>query len=44
MPSQKILDIKKQQVADIKEKLSSAVAGVLVDYRGINAADDTKAS
>lgn len=42
MPSQKILDIKKQQVADIKEKLSSAVAGVLVDYRGINAADDTK--
>ncbi len=42
MPSQKVLDIKKQQVAEIKEKLSNAVAGVLVDYRGISAADDTK--
>ena len=41
MPSQAILEQKKQQVAELKEKFSNAVAGVLVDYRGINAADDT---
>ena len=42
MPSQKILDLKKQQVAELKEKVASSVAGVLVDYRGISAGDDTK--
>lgn len=41
MPSQVILEKKKQQVAELKEKLSNAVAGVLVDYRGISAGDDT---
>mgnify|MGYP004621420853 CR=1 FL=1 len=42
MPSQKILEMKKQQVADLKEKVANSVAGVLVDYRGISAGDDTK--
>lgn len=41
MPSEKILEIKKQQVEAIKETLSSACAGVVVDYKGINVADDT---
>ena len=41
MPSQVILEKKKQQVAELKEKLSNAVAGVLVDYKGISAGDDT---
>ena len=42
MPSQKILEMKKQQVADLTEKVANSVAGVLVDYRGISAGDDTK--
>ncbi len=42
MPSQKVLEAKKEQVAKIKELVSNSVAGVLVDYRGINAGDDTK--
>lgn len=42
MPSIKALEMKKQQVADLKEHLSNAVAGVLVDYKGITVADDTK--
>lgn len=42
MPSQSVLEMKQQQVADIKAKVESAVAGVLVDYSGISVADDTK--
>lgn len=42
MPSAKILAEKKQIVADLAEKLKSSCAGVLVDYKGINVADDTK--
>ena len=42
MPSQKILEAKKEQVAKIKELVANSVAGVLVDYRGISAGDDTK--
>ena len=42
MPSQMVLEAKKQQVADIKAKIESACAGVLVDYSGISVADDTK--
>lgn len=42
MPSVKALEMKKQQVADLKEHLDGAVAGVLVDYKGITVADDTK--
>lgn len=42
MPSEKVLESKKQIVADLTETLKSSVAGVLVDYKGINVADDTK--
>lgn len=42
MPSEKVLEIKKQQVSDLKERFEKACAGVIVDYKGINVADDTK--
>jgi large subunit ribosomal protein L10 len=42
MPSEKILEQKKQVVAELTEKLKNAVSGVLVDYKGINVASDTK--
>lgn len=42
MPSEKVLQAKQQIVADLKEKLEGAVAGVVVDYKGITVADDTK--
>ena len=42
MPSEKILQEKKEAVAALSEKLKNAQAGVLVDYIGINVADDTK--
>ena len=42
MPSEKILQAKQQQVADITEKIKEASAGVLVNYIGINVADDTR--
>lgn len=42
MPSEKVLELKKQQVVDLKERLDSACAGVIVDYKGISVADDTK--
>ena len=38
----KFLESKKQIVADLTETLKSSAAGVLVDYKGINVADDTK--
>ncbi|MBE6827247.1 MAG: 50S ribosomal protein L10 [Ruminococcaceae bacterium] len=41
MPSEKVLEIKKQQVAELKERFNNACAGVIVDYKGINVADDT---
>lgn len=41
MPSAKVLEQKKEQVAQLSEKLNSAVAGVIVDYKGITVADDT---
>ena len=41
MPSEKVLEVKQQQVAVLKEQLNNACAGVLVDYMGINVADDT---
>lgn len=41
MPNAKVLEEKKQIVADLAEKMKSASAGVLVDYKGINVADDT---
>ena len=42
MPSAKILSEKQAYVAALKEKIASSVAGVVVDYKGINVADDTK--
>ena len=42
MPSAKVLEAKKAQVELIKGKLDNAVAGILVDYKGISVADDTK--
>ena len=42
MPSEKILQAKKDAVVELVEKLKNAQAGVLVDYIGINVADDTK--
>lgn len=42
MPSEKILEQKKQIVADLAEKLHGSCAGVLVDYKGITVAEDTK--
>ena len=42
MTSEKVLESKKQIVADLTETLKSSAAGVLVDYKGINVADDTK--
>lgn len=41
MPSAKVLEQKKQVVADLTERLNSSCAGVIVDYRGINVTDDT---
>lgn len=42
MPSEKVLQAKKRMVADLTEKIKASTAGVLVDYKGINVADDTK--
>lgn len=42
MPSEKVLEMKKQQVADLKARFDAACAGVIVDYKGISVADDTK--
>ena len=42
MPSEEALQAKQEAVAQLKSKLDGAVAGVLVDYRGITVADDTK--
>ncbi|MBQ3150497.1 MAG: 50S ribosomal protein L10 [Clostridia bacterium] len=41
MPSVKVLEQKKQIVADLTDVLKGACAGVVVDYKGINVADDT---
>ena len=41
MPSNKILEEKKQVVESLAAKLQSAAAGVLVKYEGIKVADDT---
>ena len=42
MPSEKILEQKKVLVAELTEQLKEACAGVIVDYKGISVADDTK--
>jgi len=42
LPSQKVLKEKKAIVAALTERLQNSVAGVVVNYKGINVADDTK--
>lgn len=42
MPNEKVLQSKQQLVADLAQKLKDASAGVIVDYKGITVADDTK--
>lgn len=42
MPSEKVLEEKKQIVSELSDKLKNAVSGVLVDYKGITVEDDTK--
>lgn len=41
MPSAKILEQKQQVVNELTEKLQTAVAGVLVDHRGLTVEEDT---
>lgn len=42
MPSQKILEAKKQVVEEIKAQLTKAVSGVFVDYCGLTVEQDTE--
>lgn len=42
MPSNAILEQKQKLVEALTEKLKSSIAGVLVDYKGINVEEDTK--
>ena len=42
MASEKILNAKKQQVAELTDKITAAPSGVIVNYSGITVADDTK--
>ncbi len=42
MPSAKVLESKKARVEELTEMLKNSVSCVLVDYKGISVADDTK--
>ncbi len=42
MPSQKVLEAKKALVEELAERLNSSVSGIVVNYKGINVADDTQ--
>jgi len=42
MPNAKVLSEKQAIVAELKEKVTAAVAGVLVDYSGITVSEDTE--
>lgn len=42
MPSEVILEQKKKLVEELAAKLKGSVAGVVVDYKGINVENDTK--
>ena len=42
MASEKILELKKQQVATVTEWFKGSIAGVVVDYKGISVEADTK--
>ena len=41
MPSASVLEQKKQVVAQVADRISKSVAGVIVEYKGITVADDT---
>ncbi len=41
MPNAIVLEQKQQIVKELQETIGSSVAGVVVDYKGINVADDT---
>ncbi len=41
LPSEKILEVKKQQLSELKTKIDASCVGVLVDYKGITVAEDT---
>ena len=41
MPSVKVLEAKKAIVAELADRMKNSVTGVLVNYKGINVADDT---
>lgn len=41
MPNQKVLTEKQATVAALKDRIANAQGGVLVDYKGINVANDT---
>lgn len=41
MPSEKVLEVKKAQVAEVIEVLKGAQTGVVVDYRGLTVEEDT---
>ena len=42
MPNAKVLEVKQAQVAETVELLKKTQTGVLVDYRGLNVAEDTE--
>lgn len=42
MPNAKTLEVKQAQVAEAAELIKKAQTGVLVDYRGLNVAEDTE--
>ena len=42
MPSERILKQKQKHVDQLAEKMKASVAGVVVSYKGISVADDTK--
>lgn len=42
MPSDKVLEQKKQAVSDITQQLEDASAGILVDYKGISVEKDAQ--
>lgn len=42
MASKAILEQKQQYVAELSEKLKNSITGVIVSYKGITVADDTK--
>ena len=42
MPSTVVLEKKQAQVAALAERIKGSIAGVVVDYKGINVEDDTK--